>query len=506
MQEVVVDVLPVVLRPGNHQTTEGAVEVSTAAFAEKVLSSLPDDALLFRMADTPGTLEGDPGARVFVPLSVDRARLLVDRNVRIVASSQDEKTQDIRETFQPCSKDLAGLVLAQAQTDPHVRPLRSLVSYPVYLPGFDLAQPGWNAKSGTFYDEPPHLAGLKPSEDPSTADLADFILDFHLKDEASRQNVYALMLTRILRPAIDGPTPFFFVMSSIERSGKGKLLDTCSVAVCGNPMAIMQVGGEEDEREKRITSLILRGASAVHFDNVPQGESFDSAAIASLATAYPNWGGRILGGSNTTSLPNNLVVAFSGNNPQATGELVKRCVPIAWDATDDHPELRTEFVNDQDNIAWAHKNRVMVLSTLMGMVEKWKAAGRPMAPFRMGGFERWSAAVLGVLFACGATEAMSNYREWCVSANDKDSDIADLIDSWALHHQTSSITASQVLELVEKAGLFPAVLARPSKSGQMVALARVVLSHLVDRPVGNWTVRKTKSGSSATYSLTKNYA
>lgn len=493
-------VLPAVLKPGTHQTAFGTEEVSTADFAQKILALLPEQAGLFRMADVPGTLDGDPGAKTFTPLTLDRTRLLVDRHVRVVSSHMDEDTSTIKESYQPSTKDLAGLVMAQAQSDPCVRPLRLVVRHPVYLAGFDLASPGWNAKGGVYYDEPPHLAGIVPSTTPNLGDLGDLLIDFKMKDQASRENVYALMFTRILRPAIDGPTPFFFVMSSIERIGKGKILDTCSLAVCGERMPVMQVGGDEDEREKRITSLILRGASSIHFDNVPQGEDFDSAAIASLATAYPNWGGRILGQSSTPSIPNNVVVAFSGNNPKATGELVKRSVPIAFDPTDDHPELRTAYVHE-DCYAWGLDCRRKILETILGAVEAWKAAGRPPPAQRMGGFERWCFAVLGPLGHVGATAALANYRDWCAVANDSDLETRCLIDAWARVHQTTDITASQVLELVEQNDIFHAVLAKQSKAAQRSALAKIVLARIVDRPVGNWIVRRTSSGTNRLYHL-----
>ena len=48
-----------------------------------------------------------------------------------------------------------------------------------------------------------------------------FFVDFPHRDEASRHNVFGLMLTAVLRPAIDGPIPFHLFMASLERTGKG---------------------------------------------------------------------------------------------------------------------------------------------------------------------------------------------------------------------------------------------------------------------------------------------
>ena len=55
----------------------------------------------------------------------------------------------------------------------------------------------------------------------------------------------------------------------------------------------MQFGTTEAEREKRITSEMLKGRPLLIIDNLPNGEEIDSPGLAMLLTT-PRWTGRIL--------------------------------------------------------------------------------------------------------------------------------------------------------------------------------------------------------------------
>lgn len=495
-----------VLLPGAHTTEHGEyIEVGTDDFTSEVLARLPPGAL-YRMDREVGQIVGEPGHRRFQVLDETSTRILVDTHVRlgrwVTVKAKNGEPEHQAVAFLSCHKDAAGLVLSAAASHPAVRQLQQVVSYPVYLPGFVRAKPGWNDAGGVFYDEPPDLATIVPMKpDDAKAALADLLVDFPFKDDASRDNVVAGMVTLILRPAIEGPVPFFLAMASLERTGKGKLIDTAfGVAVTGSTVPPMQVGREEAETEKRITAQILHGSSLVHLDNVPIGEALDSASLASLATAWPSWSGRTLGSSTIVVMPNRLVLAMSANNPRATGELVKRTVPIVLAPKTDHPELRDDFVHP-DALAYAAAQRPKVLAALIGIVEGWKAAKRPVSPLRMGGFERWAAAVVSALKWAGFDQVMGNYREWCKAANDENADMEALVEAWARMHADSPIPPAKVLELVEATGTFQNVLAKPTRGGQMVALGRTVLTPLVDRPVGKWVVHRSRSGNASLYYL-----
>ncbi|MCA9315993.1 MAG: hypothetical protein KDB73_10930 [Planctomycetes bacterium] len=474
-------------------------EVSTADFTQRVIELLPRDQL-YRMDSVVGILAGHPGRIRFVQLEADGARQLIDRHVRLIQEAKN-RSDEIVTLYKPCTRDLANLVLAAAAISLHLRELESIVRLPCYLPGFVRARPGWNANGGVFYDQSTELVGVAPNRDGAIDVLRDLFVDFPFKDEASLQNMFGAMLTPLLRPALAGPVPFFLVLASLERTGKGKLIDTgLGMALTGVRVPMLQLSSAEEEREKRLTSELIGGTTTVHFDNVAGGDVLDSPALASLGTAWPEWRGRLLGKSQIVSLPNRVLVVLSGNNVKATGELCKRTVPIVLESPTPHPELRDDFIHP-DILAYSAGRRRTVIEALLGLVEAWMAAGMPGTPIRLGGYERWVDAVGGILACAGCRDWMQNHRAWALQADDEGADAALLIERWADVHGTSAVTAGQILSMVQHLGVFGRVLASPTETGQRVSLGRRVIPILVDRHFGNWIVRKLSSGSSSKYAL-----
>lgn len=489
-----------VLIPGSHRDDKGeTTEIGNDDFTSAALDALAPGTL-YRMEREVGRLEGAAGSMEFRPLSETSLRIVLDANLRLSRWVTRGKGKDVEQVcaFVAASKDLAMLVLEAAATHPGTRALKMLVSYPVYLPGLVLAVPGWNA-CGVFYDEPPSLVGVKPNPAGALDVLDDLVIDFPFKDEASRQNLYAAMLTMVARPAIEGATPFFLVSAPLERTGKGKLIDTAlGCAVMGKPIPPMQLGEDEAEVEKRITGEILGGAPIIHFDNIPIGEALDSASLASLATSYPIWKGRILGKTGNRELPNRLVVTMSANNPKATGELVKRTLPIVLAPLDDKPEMRSDFKHE-DCYAYAIERRPLVLSALMGIIETGKSV--KASAVRIGGFERWSKVVTASLRAAGAVEIMANYEAWCRIADDGSTDMETLVATWRRMRLGAEQNATQILELCEAAEIFPGVFAKPPGHSRVSALSRQVLNVMLDRPVRGFMLKRTSSGSNSKYYL-----
>jgi hypothetical protein len=499
------DPRPTVYVPGAHNGEDGEYfEVGAHQFTKAVLEAIPADCL-YRKDRVVGHIVGVPGHRHFRRLDEYAMRPIVDRHARLVLKRKDGRTGKPTTLYRPCSRDHAGLVLAAAAISPRVRELDLIVAYPVYRPGFDLAFPGYNANGRVFYDEHPDLVGLQPHREGALDVLGDLVMDFPLKDDASRENVYGLMLTLVLRPAIEGCVPFHLFMASLERTGKGRLIDTAGIAVTGHQVRPLQLTEKEVEREKRISSLLIAGRPVAHFDNIPGGEVMDSPALASLATAYPRWGGRLLGKSLDLDLPNRVVVTMSGNNVRAMGELCKRTVPIVLESKTPTPELRDDFVH-ADCLAHAASRRREVLAALLGLVESWRAAGMPTSRMRMGGFERWTAAVGGVLGCAGATAWMTNYRKWVSLADDAGADAEKLVREWARMYGERPITASEILNLARTTETFARVFTKPTVEGQRISLARRARSLLIDRPCAGWIVRRTESGSSSTYHLERGMA
>lgn len=490
---------PVVMIPGQHHYGGGEVCVGTDHFAERVLASIPDGTL-YRRGNDVGTIVGEPGRRRFEPLTSDGTRRLVDSYVTLFAAKPGESepapageesarvAPGDKLRFVASSRDLGGLVADAARAHRNVRDLVMLTPFPVYRRDWTLSPPGY--EDGIFYDEPEALRGIRPQDD--WAIIWDALSDFPFKDHASAYNLVGLMLTPIIRHAV-GNVPFHLIHSSMERTGKTKLVELVGQIIVGEPPPAIQVSEREEETEKRITAAMSRGKPILFFDNLR--DFLDSASLAALATAAV-WEGRVLGKSELATYPNRSTVVMTGNNVRATGELVKRTVPILLQPTTDAPEDRTDFQHP-DLSAWLSANRARLWCALLGIVQAWLDARRPPGKVRMGGFEAWAEALGGML---AGSEWMGNARDWRRGADTQQEDLALLVTAWAAHFGSMEKQARDIAEVAKQAGLFPAIFAKDG-AGSVVSFARRVLMPAVDRPVGGYLIRRTTSGSSGFWRL-----
>jgi hypothetical protein len=472
-----------ILIPGEHvQGDSGEIaQQGTDSFAVAVLETIPGD-LLYRRDRIVGEIVGPQGSRSFATITPDRLRLWIDHYCQLARWTKTGKH------FQACTKDLAGVVLACAETHARVRSLRFLTRHPVFAgDAWELSLPGWNDSTGVLYDEPADLAGIGPAPFDDRL-IPDLITDFPFRDDASQINLLGLMLTPLIRPAVDC-VPLHLVQSSIERTGKGLLISAVlGHAILGERVPAVQLGEREEEREKRITSMILAGDTIVHLDNIPAASILESPSLASLITSTL-WKGRTLGVSQMPKLPNTLTLVASANNLRASGELAKRIVPIWLEPASDHPETRSDF-DHPDILAYSAAKRREVVACLLGMAQRWIDAGRAPGTHRLGGFEAWASAIGGILALHGlARDWLANRQEWTEQADEWGQDTRRLVDAWFCRHGSCEITASEILALIVEEKLFPVVLAKP-ESARLQSLGRSVLSQLCNRPVGKFRVRR----------------
>lgn len=479
-----------VMIPGAHMTTFGYREIGNDTFANEVLARLPKG-VIYRRGNIPVELVGDPGHQRLQTVTVDRMRLIMDEYIRLTES---KKTQNnIRQVYKNATRNWAGLVLASAGDSELVREMRLLTHYPVYERNWELAKPGWH--NGVYYDQPPELNGMKPREGGWQV-IEDLIVDFPFAEEADKQNFISLLLTPMIRPAVLGNVPMFLIRSSLPRTGKTKLAEQVTGGIyLGEETPAMQWSTNEDERDKRILSILKQGDTVLHVDNV--SNYVDSPALASLVTSK-YYQGRILGQSQMVRIENTLTVIATANNPRATGEIVRRAVPITLQPCDDAPELRSDFLHPH---LFKHViyRRPRVWSVMTGLVEKWKEAGKPSTGMKMGGFEGWAESMSGIMFVAGAEKWMSNWREWVKEADPEGEDLKELVSIWWANCGNALVHAKEILKIAEDNDLFGNVLIRAhTDRGKLTVFATNVLIKYMNAPVDDLIIKR---GTGRTYCL-----
>jgi hypothetical protein len=246
--------------------------------------------------------------------------------------------------------------------------------------------------------------------------------------------------------------------SPVERTGKTKLAETVlGCTITGAPIGAMQLGRDEDEHDKRITAALRAGHTIIHLDNLH--DALDSAPLASLLTSSV-YQGRVLSRSELVSIPNGLTVVGTGNNVHATGEIAKRIVPIILQASTETPETRQDY-SHPDIRGYAIAQRQRSLGALLGLVEAWRAAGRPLGETAFGGFERWSGVVGGIMRVAGYAEWLSSMSAWRGVVDDFGGDLATFVATWRARWGSEWVEAGDLYTLaVEDLELFGGFLDR----------------------------------------------
>jgi hypothetical protein len=485
---------PRVLVPGAHLSDEGEyIEQGNDTFADQCLSFLPANNLC-RRSTIPGRIVGQCGEKRFQAISADGMCILLDEHLWMGKWNTNQRTGEVILKYQNANRSLAAYCIDSAQSHPSVSRLDAITTYPTYLPDWSLAKPGWNA-NGIYYDA---TLDIKPETDREVIDavLDDLITDFPFKEKADRENFIGLLLTPILRPALGGNVPMHLINSPMERTGKSKLAaDVFGGVLTGRQLPATQLSDDEKERNNLIASALLKGGTLILLDNV--NEFLDSAALAAMLTAeiveY-----RLFNRQSLAELPNRLTVVATGNNVKATGEIVKRTIPIHLQPRTDTPEARTDFQHPDlsNHVAGI---RALSLAALLGLVENWKAAGIPLGSIRIGGFERWSAVLHGIMTVNGYTDWATNIRDWTRDADPTSADLRSLLDTWHAQHQANPLTAMQAMALAKECGIFPECFCPSTEHGRLMSFTRRVLSKNVDKPAGLYRLHRLGSGNNATY-------
>jgi hypothetical protein len=130
---------------------------------------------------------------------------------------------------------------------------------------------------------------------------------------------------------------------------------------------------------KVLLSALIAGDSMLLLDNVPNGAKVRSAVLCGFTTAAL-YSDRILGASETVTLPNRCGVLLTGNNITAAGDLARRCLVVRLDVDAETARGRSFAIPNLKAYVAAHRPQLLVdaLTVLVAYAQTEYAAGLPM--------------------------------------------------------------------------------------------------------------------------------
>jgi hypothetical protein len=280
---------------------------------------------------------------------------------------------------------------------------------PVLTQDWRIVQPGFDRDSGCYY------AGPKVEPRDGTEHLDALLADFCWRSPGDRTNYVGMLLTTLLVGKFIGSKPGVVFSGSQPGVGKSILAQIIGILRDGHQVETVTFNPNDEELEKRLGSLVRRGLTTIIIDNAKTQAigrrstvTIESACLERCITdAILSF--RHLGFSADVRAENSHIFAITANTPQIGRDLVTRCVVVNLEYEGD---VNARKFSIADPEGYAEQYRMEVLGELLGMIERWKAAGMPLATtatrFNKKG---WGNVVGGILHVAGEPDFLANADE-----------------------------------------------------------------------------------------------
>lgn len=268
--------------------------------------------------------------------------------------------------------------LVGVQRTPTLRPDGSVVVEAGYDPSTRL----YNALEVAV--DPAHVGTSREAAEGALGRLRTLFEEFPFDAPEHLSVTLAALMTPILRPAFDGPSPLFLFDSNTPGAGKTIQADVVSLVATGKQAPRMS-WTKEEEAEKRITAILMMGSPVVLIDNIKPGAPLGGASLDALLTSE-TWMGRKLSKTEMLVLPNRSVWLATGNNLKVQGDLVRRSMRSFIDPQMERPEERTFRIKDLR--AHVLEKRQQILTDILTVARARHVSGYKGPSY--GSFEGWA--------------------------------------------------------------------------------------------------------------------
>lgn len=356
-------------------------------------------------ADTPDGgitwLRGSPQIRPLAPATL---------RVRLAEAARWQRFDGRSKDLVSCNPpdDVVHAVHAQAEYE-GLRHLVGILETPSMRPdGSLLDVPGYDRATGYIYEPSASFLSISPratQEEACAAYLAlrEVFCDFPFAVAYGVDVCIAAVLSLLARPMILGAVPMFVFDASTRGSGKSLLADVCAMIATGRGAPRMNWPTQEEELDKCLGAVAIRGGAVVNLDNVSR--PLGGATLDRCLTAVDRVELRVLGRSEIMSLRWRTVVLASGNNTSIVGDTTRRVLLARLAPDREDPENRTDFAHP-DLLAWIGRERPRLVAAALTMLAAWVHAGRPGAR-TWGSFECWAATVPPCLAFAGGGDVLA---------------------------------------------------------------------------------------------------
>lgn len=385
---------------------EGEVVVETRdTLSDICYKLLIDQNMLVSRGGMIGYLKKEDFSWTWEMSTTEQIRGLLTRYARFLNITTSGKGRNVQfnEKLLPQPPDFIPIDILSNQSTEKLQYLRAILSYPYLYKSEIQNVAGFNAETGIFRT-PESVEALDIPESPEACvdTIKEVLSDFPFVSESDFTAAVSIPLTMMVYPSFKASdmAPLFVISAASPGTGKTELARALGCIVSGRILEETMLSEEKKEIALHVFSKLLTGETYSIFDNVEQDCPVDSGYLASVVTS-PFREQRILGQSKIVKCENAMITVFTGNNVQATRELVDRGVLIELDSPAERSSDRTfKYKNLSEHIL---THREKFLGAFVGMIQNWIDAGQPTSSHKHR-LRNWASVVGGILEVNGIGE------------------------------------------------------------------------------------------------------
>ena len=388
---------------------------------------------------------GGDGLTQLRALSKASARVIIEERAVFVTEHRGRNGPIVQR--HSVNDKLVDAVLAMSERWGGVmREVRAIHRLPVLRMDGSMIGEGYDAEtqllvdfSGAKYPEPKttRAAAVKAVEW-----LEDLLCDFPWESELDRTTMVALLITATMRRAFR-LCPGFLIDSPSSGIGKGTLVNMTSVLMSGRMPANMNQPGSEDELRKSVFSFLRDGVEHLSIDNITLpfgGEAYDTMMTSEIYTQ------RVLGKSETESVPNRTLITITGRNVKFRGDGVGRTVRARMITMMERPDVGRTF-KYPELVEYVRVHRAELVAACLSIARAYLLAGRPNKCSPLREYTQWNAMVREPLMWLGRGDVIASIEAQRV---DSDEDVSAYLELAAAWHDVYGERPVSLAEAVEE--------------------------------------------------------
>jgi hypothetical protein len=352
--------------------------------------------------------------------------------------------------------------------------IKLFVHNPVFDTDWNLVSPGYSAQGGIYY------AGESLAPLAGTEHLDKLLSEFCFKTPGDRTNYIGILLTAVLIARFIGSKPAVLFCANQAGLGKTILAQILAILRDGSHADTVSYNPNDEEFEKRLGAVVKRGSTTIIIDNAKssgRNPKIESACLERSITD-PILSYRLLGGSNLIRAENSHIFCITANSPEVSRDLVTRSVIVSLHYEGD-PTKRKFGIEDPEGYALEHRDEI--LGELLGLVQRWLEAGKPMATtntrFNKQG---WGNIVGGILQLAGQPDFLVNAEDAAFQLDDCKRNFGELVEVMFLQSRDEWLPAN-IVELCDSHNLLKGELGDGTARSRVTKLGNIITRFVDER-------------------------